>query len=332
MRKLRTIVAAVMLLAAGVSAAPAAEPLTIHAAWVTLAAAPLPLALERKDLLPHYGRSYVVEANRVASTAAVITGLASGDIEVGPLAFSSLAFAVLNAKMNDIRVIMDVTQDGVYGSDSYMVLRDSGIKAVADLNGKVLASLTYGSAVDIAVRAMLRKHGLNDKKDVSFIEAQFPNMKPMLLSHKVDLISVNEPWVDDPELQEKAVALFTTKEAVGVSQLLVWTARAPFIAAHRGAMVDFLEDMLRFTRWELDPANHAAMVAMVSQQLKQPPAQLDYLFTKKDLYKDPNGLPNMEALQANIDLEKELGFIDRSIAVKDYEDLSLIREAALRLK
>jgi ABC-type nitrate/sulfonate/bicarbonate transport system substrate-binding protein len=180
---------------------------------------------------------------------------------------------------------------------------------------------------------MLRKHGVDDKKDVTFVEAQFANMKSMLLTHKADLIAENQPWVDDPELQQAAVTLFTQKQATGVTQLLIWAARAGYIKDHRAALVDFLTDALRWTRWEFDPKNHAEIVDIAAKELKQPRETLDgYLYTDKDLYKDPNGLPNLDALQANIDLEHDLGFIDRTIPIKDYTDLSLIKEAADRLK
>jgi hypothetical protein len=56
-----------------------------------------------------------------------------------------------------------------------------------------------------------------------------------------------------------------------------------------------------------------------------------YIYTAKDLYKDPHGLPNMTALQANIDLLHELGFFPSSFKVVDYADLSLIKEADARL-
>ncbi|HEY3918944.1 MAG TPA: ABC transporter substrate-binding protein [Stellaceae bacterium] len=328
------IIAAAAGLAIAAGAAAAAEPLDIHVGWVTMSASSVPLSLDKKELLLHYGQSYTITPVRMASTAAMITGLATGDVNVGTLAYSSLSSAILNAKLDDMRVIMDTNQDGVgHGwTGHFMVLRDRPIKKVEDLKGKVLASLTYGSAVDVAIRAMLRKHGLDDKKDVAFVEASFPNMKSMLLQKKADLISSAEPWFDDPELQQKAVTLFTQKEATGVTQLLVWAARAGYVKEHRAALVDFLEDSLRFTRWALDPKNHEAFVDLDAAALKAPRETLDsYLYTDKDLYKDPHGLPNMAALQANIDLLHQLGFFDRSFKVADYTDLSLVKEADARL-
>ena len=43
-------------------------------------------------------------------------------------------------------------------------------------------------------------------------------------------------------------------------------------------------------------------------------------------------LPNLDALQANINTTHELGFIKAPLDVKKYSDLSLAKEAAQRLK
>jgi NitT/TauT family transport system substrate-binding protein len=56
------------------------------------------------------------------------------------------------------------------------------------------------------------------------------------------------------------------------------------------------------------------------------------LFTKKDYYHDPYARPDLEALQRNINTQKELGFLKINIDVKKYADLSLVEEAAKRLK
>jgi NitT/TauT family transport system substrate-binding protein len=333
MRSLKTIAAATAVSCVLAGAARSAEPLNIHVGWVTMAASSVPLSLEKKDILKHYGQSYVIDPISMKSTAAMITALATGDVNIGTLAYSSLAFAIENAKINDIRIITGVNEDGVgnYATTNFMVLKDGPIKKVEDLKGKVVASLTTGSAVDIGLRAMLRKHKLDDKKDVTFVEAQFPNMRSLLMEHKVDLVSMILPFKDDPQIKENATTLFTQKDAMGKAQLLVWAGRKPFLDANRAAVMDFIEDSVRFTRYITDPANHAEAVAMTAKAMKQPPEALDYLYTERDLYKDPKQLPDLDALQANIDLEHELGFIPHSIKVKDYTDLSFVQEADKRL-
>jgi NitT/TauT family transport system substrate-binding protein len=43
-------------------------------------------------------------------------------------------------------------------------------------------------------------------------------------------------------------------------------------------------------------------------------------------------MPNLDALQKNVDLTHDLGFARTSFDVKKYSDLSMVEEAAKRLK
>ncbi len=323
-------VAALLLAGTGLAKA---DPVTIKVGWVVLTSSSVPLSLENKELLQHYGQSYVIEPVSVRATSAMITALGTGDVNVGTLAYSSLAFAIQNAKLDDLRIISDVSQNRAEDSftTKFMVLKDGPIKKIEDLKGKVAASLAAGSAVDIAMRAMLRRHHLDDKKDVTIIEGSFPNMKSILLSKRADMVSVMPPFDEDAAMREQATTLFTQKDSMGPVQLIVWAGRAGFINEHRAAMVDFMEDSLRVTRWLMDPANHEEVIDRVAKDTKQPREQLDMLFTSRDSYRDPNGMPNLTALQHNIDTQREIGLIDKSIAVKDYADLSIVQEATTRL-
>jgi ABC-type nitrate/sulfonate/bicarbonate transport system substrate-binding protein len=75
-------------LAAGGRAGAQGGPLKIRIGWVVVPASLGPLVLEKKELLTHFGRSYVAEATRFEGTPPVITALAAGELEIGPLAFS----------------------------------------------------------------------------------------------------------------------------------------------------------------------------------------------------------------------------------------------------
>jgi NitT/TauT family transport system substrate-binding protein len=316
------------------AAAVHADPLKIRGAWVAPIANWSSIWLQKKDLAVHFGQSYEFEAVRYAGTPPMITAIANNELEIGNLAFSTLPIAIVNAGMDDIRVISDDFQDGVegYASNDFEVLADGPIQKVEDLKGKVLATNAMGSGVDVAMRAMLRKHGLEANRDYTIIEAPFPAMKSMLAEKKADLITGVLPFKLDPELKGMARVLFTMRDAIGPSQFVMWSARKPFIDAHRAALVDFLEDSLRITHWYLDPKNHDAVAGIVSQLTKQPPERFSWLFTKQDYYRDPNMVPDLGALQKNVDMTKDLGFVQASFDVKAHSDLSLITEAAKRLQ
>jgi NitT/TauT family transport system substrate-binding protein len=315
-------------------AARSAEPVKIRVSWIAPITNWASILLEKKDLARHLGQSYVLEPVRYVGTPQMITALANGELEIANLAFSTLPIAIQNAGLDDLRVIADELQDGVdgYYSQEYMVLADGPIKQIEDLKGKVVATVAAGAAVDVAMRTMLRKHGLEDKRDYALIEAPLPTMRAMLAEKKADLVPLVLPFALDPELRRIARPLFLNRDVVGVTQLLVWTARQSFLDNNRAAMTDFAEDTLRITRWFLDPANHNEMMAIAGRVTRQPPERFDWPFTKRDYYHAPDMVPNLDALQTNVAMMKDLGFVTTNVDVKKHADLGIFEAAAARLK
>jgi NitT/TauT family transport system substrate-binding protein len=317
----------------------AAQPVKIRVAYVVPVANWASLLFEKPGLARHNGKSYTFEAVHFQGTPQMITALANNELEIADLAFASLAIAVQNAGMDDLRVIADEFQDGVdgYYTDEFFVLKDGPVKGIKDLKGKVVATNVAGSAVDIIMRAALRKNGLDDRKDVSTIETAFPNMKPTLLSKKADAIPGVIPFSFDPELRGATRVLFTQKEIVGRTQMIIWAARAGVLQKNRAAMVDFMEDSIRAVRWYLDPKNHQEAVEIAARVSKRPAGAFDkWLFLKAgqngDYYRDPSMAPDLKALQANIDLQHQLGLVKATIDVRKHSDLSIVQEAAKRVK
>jgi sulfonate transport system substrate-binding protein len=334
MRSLKILAGLVAASALSIGVAHAADPVKIRAGWVAPVTNWASIWLEKKDLAKHLGKSYTFEAVRFQGTPPMVTAIANNELEVANLAFSTLAIAVQNAGLDDLRVIADEFQDGVPGwyTQEYMVLNEGPIQKPDQLKGKVAMTNAAGSAVDVAMKAMLRKFGLEDKRDYTVVEAPFPTMRAMLTEKKVDLIPAVLPFGLDPELRKIGRTLFKQSDAIGVTQMISWQARKPFIDKNRAAMVDFMEDTLRIVRWYLDEKNHKEVMEIASRVTKQPAERFDWLFTKREYYRDPNMLPNLDALQKNVDMTKDLGFVRASFDVKKHADLSLVQEAAQRLK
>lgn len=206
--------------------APRAEPMKIRVAWVAPVTEWGSIWLEKKDLAKHLGQSYAMEAAHFAGTPPMITALANNQLEIAPLAYSTLGIAIENAGLNDLRLIADEFQDGVpgYYSQEFMVRKDGPIHKIEDLKGKVVATNAAGSAVDVALKAMLHKHGLEPNRDYTVIEAPFPAMKAMLAEKKVDLIPAVVPFSYNPELRQIARDLFVQRDAIGLADMIVWTA------------------------------------------------------------------------------------------------------------
>jgi NitT/TauT family transport system substrate-binding protein len=338
MRKLGLLAVALGAIAAVGSVAPtmvrADEPVKLRVAWAVIPGQLTAVLFDNKDILKHYGKSYTVELTHFRGSTPELTALATGDLELASLAFSSFGLAIQNAHMEDIRAVADLYQDGVpgYYSSEYMVRADSGIAKVEDLKGKTIATNAIGGAVDIASKAMLLKHGLVDKRDFQVVEIEFPNMLSTLEEKKVDLATLIMPFAIEAHKAANLKTLYTVGEAMGETQTTLLAARAPFIAAHRAALVDFFEDWERALHWFYDPKNRDAAIKIVADFTKKQPSEYsDWLFTKKDNYRDQNAMPNLKALQNNLNTQKQLGFLNIAIDVNKYSDISLVTDAAKRL-
>ena len=325
------LVAALLVLAQGASRA---EPVKIRVSWIAPLSNWASLLMEKKDLARHMGKSYVLEPVRYSGTPQQITALANNELEIANLAYTTLPIAIHNAGLSDLRVIADELQDGIPGfySQEYMVLKDGPVQKIEDMKGKVMAINAAGGAVDIAMRKMLRTKGLEVNRDFVQIEAPLPSMRAILADKKADMVPLVVPFSFDPELRKIAKPLFLNSDVMGVTQLLFWTARKSFIDKNRAAMVDFMEDTLRITTWFLDPKNHAEVIAIASRVTKQPPERLGWVFTNKDYHHAAGMRPDLVALQRNVALVKELGLTDKDTDVNKYADLSLLDDAAKRLK
>jgi sulfonate transport system substrate-binding protein len=333
MRKVLSVLCLMTAVLGGGVSASRAEPATIRISWVVVPGELTPIMFAPPGLARHEGVSYVVEHTHFAGGPLSVAAFAAGEVDMAGFGYSTIASAIQGAGVDDLRVIADVDQDGVDGwySNQFMVRNDSPIHTIEDLKGHATAINSKGGLSDIPLRIMLRKHGLDDEKDVTILEAAPPNAKAMLLEGKVDLVGTLLPFAMDPELGAKARTLFTAADAAGRQQVSTLVARAGFIAKNRAALVDFLEDYIRAVRWFTDPANHHEAVAIVAGFTKRPPELFDsWLFTKGDQYHNPAAIPDPSILQANIDAMRSLGFVKGEIDMTRHTDGSLAREAAAR--
>jgi len=314
--------------------ASAADPVKIRLGWSVAPAQIAPIMFDHPGIAKHLGKSYVMEPVRGTGSAVALNQLATGDLEIAPLTFTQLEPAIRNAGITDLRIVADDFRDGVEGYETnlWMVHKDSPIRKIEDLKGKIVAVPSIGTGMDVFTRVMLRKHGLEATRDYTLVEVVFPNMGAVMNEKKADLVIGVKPFYLNPAFGGNARVLFTQKDAVGPTDMLFLNARDAWLKKNKAAVVDFFEDMLRAIRWFNDPANHDAVVAIAAKFTKLQPQQLGYIFTKGDFWRDPNAIPDIDSLQKNVDMLKDLGFIKETVPLKNYTDLSYIREAGARLK
>jgi ABC-type nitrate/sulfonate/bicarbonate transport system substrate-binding protein len=314
----------------------AAAPVLIRVGWAETPGhlAPLVAVLAKKhpESMPNDGKTYDFEAVRYPGSTPQIQSLAINDLEIAAFSDSAFALAVTNAHL-DVRIVADVIQTGHpgYFPGEYVVAKNGPIKTIADVKGKRVATNAIGSEADSTMRAMLRRHRISDS-DFTTVEANFANQPAMLEEGKVDMIELLPQFAHDLMATGKYRILFTAAQVHGISEAVFWCARADFIAAHRAAFIDFFTDYMRALHWFLDPHNRTAALDILARVTHKPLKDLQFAFTSHDFYRAPDLMPNIPALQREIDEDVKLGVLPKPITVSPkYVDLSLVEAAAKRL-
>ena len=328
MKKLVVLIAALL-----VTGAAHAEPLKLRIHWAQSPGhwAPMIAAVgDKYGVHKHYGKSYVVEPIFLSGSGPALQALAAGELDVTGLSPQSFAIGITEAKL-DLKVIGQQFSTDVpgYAGNAFWV-RKGEIKKVEDLKGKTIGVNARGSTIDAAVRTMLAKHGLEDGRDYQVVELRFPAQLAALTSKRVDLAILVRPWDAEGAKDPTLAPLFTMADSIGPTETITYVSKGEFIAQHRAALVDFLEDNIRLRRWAEGPG-HAQAVKVIAEILKKPVEQVDFAFTKEDSYREPNAAANIARMQKNIDDLVKIKLLDKSINVKKHTDPSLAEEAAKRV-
>jgi NitT/TauT family transport system substrate-binding protein len=323
--------------AACLSAVASAEPLKIRADWNTIPGQFAPLIPTVPQYAPgiyrHYGKSYVVEPLKLPGGGATLTALASGETDLSTLSPQTLVLGVTQAKL-EMRVIGQQISTEVPGYlMTYFWVRASEISRVEDLRGKVIGVSSRGSNVDSAAQMVMAQHGLREPRDYRIAEVRFPAQLAALEQKKIDAAVLVPPFHLPAKANPAYKPLFGVGDAFGPVETLMWMAKAEFIAKNRAALIDFLEDNIRMRRWMFDPKTRDAAIKQLSDTTKIPAAQYaDWVYTTGDYYYHPQAKVDVARLQKNVATMKEAGIIPQAIDVKPYVDMSLVEEAAARIK
>jgi sulfonate transport system substrate-binding protein len=213
-----------------------------------------------------------------------------------------------------------------------VVLDTSEIKTVADLRGKRKCINTFGTAADLALRALMKKRGMVDKKDSQIVEISSAHREAMLRAGRIHAAYLAQPFWSIAHAKGGVRPIFDLHDLLGATQLMFLAGRTEFLTAHPEAVQDFFEDFLRFWRWTLDPGTRTAVVQLAAAFTKQPVEVFaDWLLTRNDYYRDPDALIDTAMLQRNVDLLYDTGFVQRRLDIGKYLDLSYVRQAKQHL-
>ena len=288
----------------------------------------------KRSVLKAYGTSYTLDMTFTRGTPEAAALLAAGQVDMATLSFS--AFATLVAKdavPGGLTIVSDNYQDGHPGNatNTFVVRDDSPIRTVADLKGRKIAINAFASAVDLDLRVVLKKNGLDPKRDVQIVEVAFPNMAAAIREKRVDCGVLVIPFLAVESQKGGLRPIFTGGDAFGASSVIFQVVANTFLKSNADAVRGYLADYVAGLTWFYDPANRDAAIAMVADFTKSPKAVLDsYFATGRDYYRDPNGCVSAAAIQKPIDAMVEEKLLEAKIDAAKFVDLSYLPKPCAR--
>jgi NitT/TauT family transport system substrate-binding protein len=276
----------------------------------------------KKNVLKRIGKEYNLEVTYSRSTPEAAALMAAGQVDMACCAFPIFATSVLKeAVPGGMTVVADIFSDGYEGfaSNCYFVLEDSPIKTIKDLRGKKIAVNAFGAAVDLVLRAALKKHGLDPKKDVQVVEVGFPNMGPALREKRVDCAAMVLPFIAIEENKGGVRTLFYAREAFEKFSTVNMAARNEYLKTNGAAVKAWLADYVDSLHWLYVPENRAQAIEVMVEATKSPRALVDsYFLTKRDYYRDKRACISAKNLQAPVDFMVQEGFLAQRIDMSKY--------------
>jgi ABC-type nitrate/sulfonate/bicarbonate transport system substrate-binding protein len=282
--------------------------------------------MQRKpEILKNLGKTYEVEWVRFAGSGDAMPALIAGKLDACLGTPFPLSTALFQAKVpvTIVHQLLSFGFDGHY-DDAGIVRADSGINQVADLKGKIVGVNAIGGTVDMGVRIIARKHGLNAEKDITVVEARPPQLPGMVRDGKIHAASVFQPFYEDAMAKGDVKVLWTTSEIYGgPTDYVFMVFENKFLKASPKAVRDYVEDYLRAVSWALD--NRAEAVRLYADHWKLPVPVVDsYLLSKKDYLVRRDGKVAAPAIQRIVDALATNGFIGERYDVAKYIDLSYL--------
>jgi NitT/TauT family transport system substrate-binding protein len=272
----------------------------------------------------------VVE-HEFATPADIITGIASGDLDMGtapaPNLFAAIAHGV---KVKAVSVVQGRNNPPI----AYMVRTDSGIDKVADLRGKTAGVNNYGGNYDLYLRFWLRHNGLDPERDVKIIIVPVPAMVPSLINKQIDIapIASFDRVILNQRYPGQTRTLFDYDDVLkaGTGNIngntLVLVMADDFIAKHRDVAVRFMEGYIR----AIDATNADPKKAVVEwahvvgnkmlMDLNGPPALPE------------NGKIYPASMKFDADLAYQFGYLKAPIDTHAVVDNSIVDAALAALK
>ncbi len=211
-----------------------------------------------------------------------------------------------------------------------MVHRDSGIRSMQDLRGKVIAVPNRYSNQRLLVFRALNDAGMRPE-DVTLVEMPPPDMPAALYAKAVDAISSGEPFMAQTELDGYGRVLWLTKDVWPNFISCVLAVHEDLIRDRRDVVQQLVDGIAKSGKWLDQTMDHRMDAAqfVARNYYNQHPRLLEFVLSKPpDRVKYTNLTllrPDFEEIER---LGIQAGILQGTAHFDDYADPSFVRDEA----
>ncbi|MEE9564267.1 MAG: ABC transporter substrate-binding protein [Candidatus Hydrothermarchaeaceae archaeon] len=252
--------------------------------------------------------------------SSVVQAIMAGELDGGVMGSTP---AIIRAVSKDVPIkVVAVGELGTIEKpgDYLVVKKDSGIKTVADLKGKIIAVHRLGTTLDLTLRIALKQNGIDPARDVTITQVPVPNQPQVLLEGEVDAAFIFP--MAYPQLEDDVDVILTPGDVFPQGApfgIVIFTEE--FIENHPDKVKKFVSAYLKGISWAVDNPDKAAELAAE-----------DIGASKEDTVKmpwpafNPSGLIEAESFDLMIDAIEEYDpeSLGKEVAVEDFVDYQFL--------
>jgi NitT/TauT family transport system substrate-binding protein len=246
------------------------------------------------------------------SGAAIAAAVVSGSYDIGLISM----MATVTGHAHGLPFVMIAPSLLYLASDPselLLVLKDSPVRSVLDLAGKIVSVSAIRSVGWVSVRAYADQRGL-DSSTIKFVELPMPANPAALEQRRIDAASLLNPTLDEAMGTGRFRSLGAPFDAIAKRWMVAaWCTTSDFVAKNRDVVDRFAEVMRAATAYA--NAHHAETAPMIAAFTGIDVAQA--LAMKRVVYGeylDPRDI------QPSIDSAAKYGVIDKSFRAQELID------------
>lgn len=254
----------------------------------------------------------------------ILLAMAAGELDMGLMTGPNLAVA----HQQGVKVKSIALAAGPGDPPNTLFARkDLNITSVRDLKGKTIGVNNYGGNFDLYLRRELVDNGLDPKKDVKIIEIPFFQAIPALSTRTIDAGFLDTIFtaVALKNHSNDLAPVFSYRDVAPFKNGwngLILAANDSFITRNRAVVVRFLRGYLDAVQFVQSNPGEAIKLYVATSGNK------NALLLDKGNDVPADGQILMPAMQADIDLMAQFGYIKTGFDANEVVDRSLLDEAA----